>query len=147
MLKDATAIAGIAETRFAKRLEASECQLAAEAIVTALADAGIEPSEVDGMASYTMEATEEVEVAKNIGAGDITFFGRVGYGGGGGPGVVGLLAMAVATGRCRVGVAWRSRKRGSGQRPWASAHDPRHRRHRPGRGPGGCCAPSTRSAC
>ena len=123
MLKDATAIAGIAETRFAKRLEASECQLAAEAIVAALADAGIEPSEVDGMASYTMETTEEVEVAKNIGAGDITFFGKVGYGGGGGPGVVGLLAMAVATGRCRVGVAWRSRKRGSGQRPWAGAHD------------------------
>jgi acetyl-CoA acetyltransferase len=28
--------------------------------------------------------------------------------------------MAVATGQCRVGVAWRSRKRGSGQRPWAN---------------------------
>ena len=119
VLKDAAAIAGIAETRFAKKLDASECQLAAEAIVAALADAGLAPSDVDGMASYTMETTEEVEVAKNIGAGDVTFFAKVGYGGGGGPGVVGLLAMAVATGRCRVGVAWRSRKRGSGQRPWA----------------------------
>jgi acetyl-CoA acetyltransferase len=29
--------------------------------------------------------------------------------------------MAIATGQCRVGVAWRSRKRGSGQRPWAGA--------------------------
>ena len=28
--------------------------------------------------------------------------------------------MAVATGQCRVGVAWRSRKRGSGARPWAT---------------------------
>jgi acetyl-CoA acetyltransferase len=28
--------------------------------------------------------------------------------------------MAIATGRCNVGVAWRSRKRGSGGRPWAS---------------------------
>jgi len=122
VLTDATAIVGIAETRYAKQLEASACQLAAEAIVAALADAGIAPAEVDGMASYTMETSEEVEIARNIGAGDVTFFARVGYGGGGGPGVVGLLAMAVATGRCRVGVAWRSRKRGSGQRPWAGAH-------------------------
>ncbi|HJO25151.1 MAG: lipid-transfer protein [Myxococcota bacterium] len=118
-LRDATAIVGVAETRFAKNLEASECQLASEAVVAALADAGIEPSEVDGLASYTMETTEEVEIARNFGAGDINFFAKVGYGGGGGPGVVGLLATAVATGRCRVGVAWRSRKRGSGQRPWA----------------------------
>lgn len=29
--------------------------------------------------------------------------------------------MAIATGQCRVGVAWRSRKRGSGRRPWAAA--------------------------
>ena len=34
-------------------------------------------------ASYTMEETDEVEVAKAIGAGDVTFFCKVGYGGGG----------------------------------------------------------------
>lgn len=123
MLKDATAIVGIAETPFAKQLEASECQLACEAIVAACKDAGIEPSEIDGMASYTMETTLEVDVAKNIGAGEVSFFGQVGYGGGAGPGCVGLMAMAVATGQCNVGVVWRSRKRGSGQRPWAGAYE------------------------
>lgn len=121
MLKDATAIVGIAESPFAKKLEASECQLASEVIIAALEDAGIQPAEVDGMASYTMENTSEVDIAKNIGAGDMSFFAQVGYGGGAGPGVVGLLAMAVATGQCEVGVAWRSRKRGSGGRPWAGA--------------------------
>ena len=121
MLKDAAAIVGIAETRFARRLEPSEKQLAAEVIVAALDDAGIEPSEVDGLASYTMENSDEVEIAKNIGAGDVTFFSQVGYGGGAGPACVGHLAMAVATGQCRVGVAWRARKRGSGGRPWAGA--------------------------
>jgi acetyl-CoA acetyltransferase len=119
MLKDAAAIVGIGQTRFAKRLEPSEKALAAEAILLALDDAGIAPSEVDGLASYTMETNDEVEIAKNIGAGDITYFGQVGYGGGAGPACVGQLAMAVATGQCRVGVAWRSRKRGSGTRPWA----------------------------
>src|SRR5689334_23406288 len=98
MLKDRTAIVGIGQTRFAKALDGSEKRLACEAITAALDDAGIDPSEVDAMASYTMEATEEVEVAKNIGAGDLTFFSRVGYGGGGGCATVAHLAMAIATG-------------------------------------------------
>jgi len=118
-LRDRTAIVGIGETPFAKKLDGSELKLACQAIVAALEDAGIEASEVDGMASYTMETNDEVAVAKNIGAGDVTFFSKVHYGGGAGPGCVGHLAMAVVTGQCRVGVAWRSRKRGSGQRPWA----------------------------
>lgn len=120
-MKDAAAIVGIAETPFARTLEASEKSLAVQAILAALDDAGIEPAEVDGFASYTLESTDEVEIAKNLGVGDATFFAQVGYGGGAGPGCVGLLAMAIATGRCRVGVAWRSRKRGSGGRPWAGA--------------------------
>ncbi|MCZ6463756.1 MAG: lipid-transfer protein [Proteobacteria bacterium] len=119
-MKDAAAIVGIGETPFAKKLDSSEKTLAVRAILAALDDAGIDPSEVDGLSSYTMETTDEVEIAKNIGAGDITFFSQVGYGGGAGPAAVGHLAMAVATGQCRVGVAWRARKRGSGGRPWAS---------------------------
>jgi acetyl-CoA acetyltransferase len=121
MLKDATAVVGIAETAFAKKLEPSEKQLAIQAILAALDDAGIAPDEVDGFASYSMETTDEVEIAKNIGAGDVTFFGQVGYGGGAGPAVVGQLCAAVATGQCKVGVAWRSRKRGSGGRIWADS--------------------------
>jgi acetyl-CoA acetyltransferase len=118
-MKDTTAIVGIAETKFAKQLPGSELELASRAIVGACEDAGIDPSEIDGMASYTMESSSEVDVARNIGAGEVTFFSQVGYGGGAGPGAVGHVAMAVATGQCQVGVAWRSRKRGSGQRPWA----------------------------
>jgi acetyl-CoA acetyltransferase len=124
MPKDRAAIVGIGETAFAKRLEPSEKRLACAAILAALDDAGIAPSEVDGFASYTMETTDEVEIAKNVGAGDVTFFGQVGYGGGAGPATVGLLAMAIAAGQCRVGVAWRSRKRGSGGRPWAGVQQP-----------------------
>lgn len=118
MLRDKTAIVGIGQTPFAKQLEGSEKRLACQAIVAALDDAGIAPSEVDAFASYTMEDTESVEIAKSIGAGDVTFFGEIGYGGGGGCATIGLLAMAVATGQAEVGVAWRSRKRGSGKRPW-----------------------------
>ncbi len=119
-IKDSTAIVGIGQSPFAKSLEGSEKRLACEAIVAALDDAGIDASEVDAFASYTMEVTDEVEIAKNVGAGDVTFFSQIGYGGGAGCAAVGHLAMAIATGQAEVGVAWRSRKRGSGGRPWAN---------------------------
>jgi acetyl-CoA acetyltransferase len=89
-------------------------------ILAALDDAGIGASEVDALSSFTMETTEEVAVAKNLGLGDITFFSKIGYGGGGGCGTIGHLSLAIAGGVSRVGVAWRSRKRGSGIRPWAA---------------------------
>lgn len=117
-LTDRAAIAGIAQTRFAKHLEHSERHLAARVVVDALADAGIDPGEVDGLCSFTMESTNEVELAADIGAGEITFFSQVGYGGGGGCATVAHAAAAIATGLANVVVAWRSRKRGSGVRPW-----------------------------
>ncbi len=119
--RDRAAIVGIGQTAFAKQLEPPEKVLALEAIANALDDAGIEPGEVDGLSSYTLETTEEIEIARNLGLGDITYFGQVGYGGGAGCGVVGQAAMAVAAGQCNVAVAWRSRKRGAAaSRPWAS---------------------------
>jgi acetyl-CoA acetyltransferase len=122
-IKDRAAIVGIGQTPFGKALPQSEKQLACEAIVAALADAGVDASEVDALCSYTMETTDSVEIARNIGAGDIVFFSEVGYGGGAGCATVGHAALAVATGQARVAVAWRSRKRGSGGRPWAAAPD------------------------
>src|SRR6202044_3836266 len=88
--------------------------------VDACADAGVDPSEIGALASYNMEATEEVDIARNAGSGDNTLSSQVGYGGGAGWGVVGQAAMAVATGQAEVAVAWRSRKRGSGSRPWSN---------------------------
>jgi len=121
MIKDRTAIAGIGETNFGKLLAISEERLACEAILAALDDAGIVAGEVDGLCSYTMETTDATEVARNIGAGDITFFSQVGYGGGAGCATVAHGAMAVATGQASVVVAWRSRKRSArSARIWAS---------------------------
>ena len=120
MLMDRTAVVGIGQTRFAKHLDEPEKTLACRAVLAALDDAGIDPGEVDALASFTMEETDEVELAKSIGAGDITFFSRTGFGGGGSCATVAHLAMAVASGQANVGVAWRARKRGSGVRPWTN---------------------------
>ncbi len=121
--RDRAAIVGVGQTEFAKHLEPSEKVLALQAISAALDDAGVDPAQVDGLSSYTLETTDEVDIARNLGLGDITYFGQVGYGGGAGCGVVGQAAMAVATGQCNVAVAWRSRKRGSASsRPWAGVN-------------------------
>jgi acetyl-CoA acetyltransferase len=119
-LRDRTAVVGIGQTPFAKALPQTELALGVSAIAAALSDAGLTPADVDGLASYTMEMNVEVDVARNLGLGDVTWWSQVGYGGGAGCGVVGQAAMAVATGQADVVVAWRSRKRGSAaSRPWA----------------------------
>jgi acetyl-CoA acetyltransferase len=121
-IRDQTAIVGIGQTRFGKPLEDSELSLACQAIAQAIQDAGLEPSDIDGLASFTMEEGREVDVARSVGLGDITYFAQVGYGGGAGCGVVGAAALAVATGQCRHAVAWRARKRASrGSRVWAQS--------------------------
>jgi acetyl-CoA acetyltransferase len=122
VLKDTTAIVGIGQTPFAKSLDGSETELAITAILAALDDAGIDAGEVDGLVEYSLETTDEVALARNLGAGEVTYFATVGYGGGAGPGVVGHAALGVASGRCDVAVAWRSRKRGAAaSRPWVQA--------------------------
>ncbi|MSO78416.1 MAG: lipid-transfer protein [Acidimicrobiia bacterium] len=119
-IKDRVAIVGIGQTAFGKGLEDTELSLACQAISMALDDCGIAPSEVDGTASFTMELNREVDIARNVGFGDVTFFSQVGYGGGAGCGTILHAAMAVATGQCNVAVAWRARKRASkASRPWA----------------------------
>jgi acetyl-CoA acetyltransferase len=121
-IKDEVAIVGIGQTAFGKGLPDSELSLACQAVSMALDDAQIAPSEVDGLASFTLELHREVDLARNVGLGDITSFAQVGYGGGAGCGVVLQAAMAVATGQCDVAVAWRARKRASkASRPWAQA--------------------------
>ena len=84
MLKDATAIVGIGQTPFAKSLEPSETELAVAAIRAALDDAGIDAGEVDGLVEYSLETTDEVAMARNLGAGEVTYFASIGYGGGAG---------------------------------------------------------------
>ena len=141
-----TAIVGIGQTEFAKSLDRSEKRLALEAIKLALDDAGIDPSEVDGLASYTLETTEEVDIARNLGLGDITFFSQVGYGGGAGCGVVGHAAMAVATGQCNVAVAWRQpQARRGGQPAVVAGRRTASAASTSGLARSGCCGRSTRS--
>ncbi len=61
-----TAIVGIGATEFSKNSGRSELQLAGEAVLAAIADAGLQPSDVDGLTTFTMETNSEIEVQDRL---------------------------------------------------------------------------------
>jgi 17-hydroxy-3-oxo-4-pregnene-20-carboxyl-CoA lyase len=119
----ATAVAGIGATEFSKDSGRSELQLAVEAVVAALDDAGLTPADVDGMVTFTMDSNPEIDVARSVGIGELTFFSRVHYGGGAACGTIHQAAMAVATGAADVVVAYRAFNERSGRRFGAGVQD------------------------
>ncbi len=115
-LKDEAVIVGIGQTEFSKNSGRSELQLACEAVRNAIRDAGLSPSDVDGMTSFTLDASDEIEIARSVGIGDLTFFSRTPHGGGAALGIVHQAAMAVATGAAETVVCYRALNGRSGQR-------------------------------
>lgn len=115
-LKDRAAIVGIGQTEFSKNSGRSELQLACEAVKAAIADAGLEAADIDGMTTFTMDNSDEIEVARAVGIGDLTFFSRVPHGGGAAVGVIQQAAMAVATGIAKCVVVYRELNGRSGFR-------------------------------
>lgn len=115
-LHDEAAIVGIGQTAYTKNSGVSELSLACEAVRNAIRDAGLEPRDVDGLVTFTMDSSDEVEVARAVGIGDMTFFSQVNYGGGAAVGLIHQAAMAVATGAARVVVVYRALNGRSGQR-------------------------------
>ena len=121
-----TAIVGIGATEFSKNSGRSELQLAAECVAAAIADAGLEPSDVDGLVTYAMETNPEIQVAQAVGIGELTYFTRVHYGGGAACATIQQAALAVASGVADVVVGYRAfnersgRRFGAGRSDWAA---------------------------
>jgi len=110
------AIAGIGATEFSKDSGRSELRLAVEAVSAALADAGLDPSTVDGLVTFTMDTNAEIAVARELGMGELSFFGQVGYGGGAACATVSQAVLAVAAGVAEVVVCYRALNERSGRR-------------------------------
>lgn len=115
-LKDQSAIVGIGATEFSKNSGRSELQLAAEAVRAALDDCGLKPTDVDGMTSFTLDTSDDIEVARAVGIRDLKLFSRIPHGGGAATSLLHQAAMAVATGICEAVVCYRALNGRSGQR-------------------------------
>jgi acetyl-CoA acetyltransferase len=111
-----TAVCGIGATEFSKESGRSELRLAVEAVSAALEDAGMQASQVDGLVTFSADTNPEIEVARSLGMGELTFFSRIHYGGGAACATVQQAAMAVASGVARTVVCYRAFNERSGHR-------------------------------
>ena len=117
------AIVGIGATEFSKASGRSELSLASEAVAAAIDDAGLQPSDIDGMVTFSTDNNPDIDIARDVGIGELRHFSRVHYGGGAACGTVVLAAMAVATGVADAVVCYRAFNERSGRRFGSGVQD------------------------
>jgi acetyl-CoA acetyltransferase len=117
------AIVGIGATEFSKASGRSELQLALEACTAACVDAGIEPSQVNGLSTFTMETNPETEIMRGLGIAELTHFSRIHFGGGAPCATVQYAAMAVSSGVADFVLCYRAFNERSGRRFGAGVQD------------------------
>src|SRR5215469_14540197 len=104
----ATAIAGIGQTEFSKNSGRSELQLAAEAVRSALGDAGLRPRDVDGLVTMTVDINDELALMRTAGIEEVRWTSRTPFGGGGASALLQHAAAAVGSGAADVVVIYRA---------------------------------------
>lgn len=119
-MRDTTAIVGIGQTEFVRRIGRSEQQTSYEVCRAALADAGLTARDVDGMFYVEGQGGVVSDLARRLGVPNLRAHASTTGGGGAACAPVVWAATAVASGRCEVALAYRARNRGAvGGRPWA----------------------------
>jgi acetyl-CoA acetyltransferase len=101
------AIVGVGQTAYSRESGRSEWDLAIEAIGHALADAGIEARDVDGLVRYSYDSVDEAMVARSFGL-NLRYYSQTAFGGLGAPAVLAQAYAAVAGGQANVVVCYRS---------------------------------------
>lgn len=114
-LRGKVAIAGIGETTYYRHGQSpdAEFKLALQAVLAACKDAGIDPREVDGFASYGGDRSEATRLAAALGINELRFSNM--HWGGGGGGVCAAVAnagAAVQSGMANCVIAFRSLAQG-----------------------------------
>jgi acetyl-CoA acetyltransferase len=108
----AACVVGVGETRYAKWggiTDTSEYQLAVEAVLAAIADAGMTPDDVDGLASFAEDRNEATFMAADLGLPELRYASLSWLPGGGGAcAAVANAAMAVESGAAEAVVVYRS---------------------------------------
>ena len=113
---DKTAVVGIGQTEFSKNSGRTELQLAAEAILAAVEDAGLTTNDIDGMVTFAADQNDELALIRSLGVPELSYTGRTRGGGGGSAATVQLAAAAVASGVANTVVVYRAFNERSGQR-------------------------------
>jgi acetyl-CoA acetyltransferase len=108
-LRDATAVAGVGYTPFSKNSGVSTLTLAVDAILAALADAGLTVDDVDALATHRVgDSTPPWVVAPALGVPEVSWYLDQFGGGSVSHSVIGQAAMAVASGVAETVVCYRA---------------------------------------
>lgn len=97
-LSDKAAVTGIGETRYERGTDKSALQLTLEASLTAIADAGLTPKDIDGVIAYASGEVVAEDLLTNFGSEDFRFSATTPLGGASAVAALQCAAMAVATG-------------------------------------------------
>lgn len=114
-MRGRVAVAGVGETKYFKRGEApdAEFKLALKAITKACANAGINPKDVDGFASFSNDRSDPSRLAAALGCKELRFANmQWGGGGGGGSGAIANAAAAIHAGLADTVVVFRALAQG-----------------------------------
>ena len=109
-------ILGIGQTEFSTRSGRSELRLALEAIVAAIADAGLELGDIDGFVRYTWDTSTEAALTHALGLPNVRYYGEVEHGGVNCCAAIGQAAAAIGAGLASCVVVYRSLNARSGTR-------------------------------
>ena len=113
-------IVGVGQTEFTRHggiMNRSQFQVAAEAILSALTDAGLTPDDVDGFASYSNDASEAALMQVTLGVPQLRWSSMVWGGGGGGScAAIAQAAAAVESGHADTVVVYRGLCQGQSRR-------------------------------
>lgn len=119
-IKDKTAIVGVGMTTYYRRGQSvpqTRMELACQAILAALDDAGLTIKDVDGFAQYSMTISEDVnKLAPMLGVPEVRFSAGVTGGGNGNMGSIILAVDAIVTGRANVVVCFKALQQSEGNR-------------------------------
>lgn len=111
-----TAIVGIGQTEFSKESGRSPLQLAAEASLAAIEDAGLTVADIDGLVAFTVEDNEENDLIQTLGMDGLSWAARIGLGGGGSAGTILHAAAAIVSGAAKNVLIFRAFNERSGNR-------------------------------
>lgn len=114
-MRGQVAVVGVGETDYYKRGQApdAEFMLALKAILKACENAGIDPKEIDGFASYSNDRSDPSKLAAALGCKELRFSNmQWGGGGGGGSAAISNAAAAIYAGVADVVVVFRALAQG-----------------------------------
>jgi len=114
--RDRCAIVGIGETDYSRDSGRSDLTLATQAALAAIADAGLTPTDIDGLVRCDMDTVRHGDLIESIGLPNVTYWSDVGPGGVAAAGMVGQAVGAILSGQATSVLVFRELNGRSGQR-------------------------------